>query len=416
LSVKLLPHQSKIISAIENLKDKEFFFFVGGYGCGKSSSLAFTILYLAQKYQGHNVTMGIGSSTITLIRKTVVGELLKYLIEYGIEYTDSKTDNIITIGTVRFLLIATSQPQEIYGHNLSCFICDELDELNQEKGIEAFQAINDRTRVKFPDGRIPFGVFATTAQGYKATYAILEGLKEKGAKYCLIRGKSADNPYLPKEYIERLYSIYNRNEQMAYLEGHFVNLTTGCVYPEFDQTKHVVEPFIYDKDVIVYIGQDLNSGYSKATCVIKKDKTFYVVKDFSFNKIGEAPHIIRGYFPENTIYWFPDASSKEIMAGYAEEIRSANINLRMNSFNPSIIERVFIVNKLLKFDKLKVFDNCKELIMALKVHQYDKNGVPEKGGEKSPDHINDALCYCIFRLVKGDPDFIQFADMGRKPK
>ena len=97
------------------------------------------------------------------------------------------------------------------------------------------------------------------------------------------------------------------------------------------------------------------------------------------------------------------------MAGYAMEIRNAGLQLRIASRNPSILERIFIVNKLLKTRRLVICKSAKRIVEGLKLRQFDKLGKPEKGaGEDSPCHIDDSLEYVIWRIVMSDPDYKDF--------
>jgi len=404
--VNLFRHQSQLCQAPWALPNIEYFFLIGGYGCGKTSSDVFFMFTLMEKYAGTGIVVGIGGVTITLLRKTLISEFERYLIQMGKKFTDDKNANVIHVDGITFVLIATEQPNLIYAYNFSVFLCDELDELSMDKAMEAFTAIQERTRVMLPDGRVPFTVFTTTAQGYAGTYAIIEQLKDIGQGYCKIRGRTADNTMLSRTYVKRLYSIYNENERLAFLEGYFVNLKTGRVYGDYDANTSFVELADPEPVHLVSVGQDLNTGFSKGVAIIKRGNQLQVVKEFSFNQISEAPHIIRSAFPMNDIIWYPDASSKEIMNGYTREILDNDIKLRVGTINPSIIERVFIVNKMFKMGRLLVSKKCKQLDIALKTRQYNEKGDPEKGrGELSPDHICDALEYVVWRMVSADASF-----------
>jgi len=165
------------------------------------------------------------------------------------------------------------------------------------------------------------------------------------------------------------------------------------------------------------IGQDLNSGFSKAAAVIKKDGKLYITCGWSFDEIGHAPEEMRKKYVRNEILWFPDCAGKEIIKGYKQQIIDWGIQCRIGSANPRILDRVFYVNKLFRMGLLYVFDTKEtdELSEALKVRAYDQNGKPEKGqGEKAPDHFCDALEYVIYRIVRSDPDFMNLKELSRE--
>lgn len=414
--IKPFIHQEQIVKAPHLFPEYDWFILAGGYGCGKSFSIVLCILDIASRYQGQDVSVGIGSTTITKAIKSIIKDLRVILKKSHSIFDFNKKDNILTIGTVQFFLIATEQPGDIYAYNLHIFLCDEIDELPQAKVLDAATAIRERTRLTLPDGRIPYMMFFTTVQGYRGLYQLVQNLKDAGEKYVMVRGLTRNNTSLSASYVKSLYAIYDDNERLAYLEGRFVNLRAGRVYPDFDEATCVVDDFEADQNDIIYIGQDLNAGFSKGVAVIKKDGVLYVHKTWSFQEIGNAPQIMRMAYPPNEIYWFPDASGKEIIKGYRSEVAAAGINLRIGVSNPSIVDRIFYVNKLFKTGRLKV---CRKggsaMTEALKTRQFNDLGVPEKGaGENAPDHLADAFEYVTYRLVMADSLFRDLRQLSRE--
>lgn len=409
-------HQQQIVSAPHQFLDVDWFLLAGGYGCGKSFSIVLCVLDIVQTYNGHEIAVGIGSTTITLAMKTVWKDLQAILKRSHSDYNFNKKDNVLTIGTVMFYFIATEQPGDIYGYNFNIFLCDEIDELSQQKVIEANKAISERTRLSLPDGRIPYIMYFTTVHGYSGLYNVVQELKRAKLKFVLIRGLTKDNTTFQKSYIDRLYKIYDDNERMAYLEGKFVNLKAGRVYLEYDEEKCRVDNFEIVPSDVIMVGQDLNSGFSKAVAIVKRAKCLYIVKAWSFQDIGQAPEIMRRTFPENQILWYPDCSGKEVLKGYKQEIIDYGIECRIGTANPRIIDRVFYVNKLFRLGLLKAFTKGTEICTeALKTRQYAENGQPEKGkGEEAPDHICDGLEYVIYRIVRSDADFLNLKELSRE--
>ena len=414
--IKPFIHQEQIVKAPHLFPEYDWFILAGGYGCGKSFSIVLCILDIASRYQGQDVSVGIGSTTITKAIKSIIKDLRVILKRSHSSFDFNKKDNILTIGTVQFFLIATEQPGDIYAYNLHIFLCDEIDELPQAKVLDAATAIRERTRLTLPDGRIPYMMFFTTVQGYRGLYQLVQNLKEAGEKYVMVRGLTRNNTSLSASYVKSLYAIYDDNERLAYLEGRFVNLRAGRVCPDFDEATCVVDDFDSEPGDYINIGQDLNAGFSKGVAEIKRDGVLYVHRCWSFQEIGAAPQVMRQTYPPNEIYWFPDASGKEIIKGYRSEVAAAGINLRIGVSNPSIVDRIFYVNKLFKTGRLKI---CRKggaaLIEALKTRQFNDLGVPEKGaGENAPDHICDALEYVTYRLVMADSSFRDLRQLSRE--
>lgn len=410
-------HQQQMVNSPHIYRDIDWFILAGGYGCGKSFSIVLEILDIVKQYNGQDISVGIGSTTITLAKKTIMKDLFAILKRSHSLYNFNRQDNTLKIGTITFFLIAIEQPEDIYAYNLNIFLCDEIDELSQQKVLEANKAIRERTRLMLPDGRIPYIMYFTTVQGYRGLYNVVRKLDESNEDYVMVRGLTKDNTTLAPSYVRSLYNIYDENERLAYLEGRFVNLRAGRVYPDFDEDKCKCAPFPIGAEYIVQVGQDLNSGFSMACAVVKKDKRLFIVRGWKFEDIGVAPAQMRETYQEQEILWYPDCSGKEVLKGYKEEIIEWGIECRIGTANPRIIDRVFYVNKLFRLGLLKVFD-CKETNIvseALKTRQYNEQGQPEKGkGEDAPDHICDALEYVIYRIVRSDEDFMDLKELSRE--
>ena len=416
MNIQLAKHQKKIVAAPHCLPEYDYFILSGGFGCGKSFSIVMCIIDIVKTYNGHDINVGIGSTTITFAQKTILQDLFAILKKTGSEFLYNSKDSILKIGTITFFLIATEVPANVYGYNLSIFLVDEIDELPQSKVIELNKAVRERTRVLLPDGRKPYIMYFSTAHGYRGLYHVVKKLKESKQKYYLTYGKTKDNPFIARSQVESLYALYDDMERLAYLEGKFVNLHSGRVYTDYDEESCKVKPFEITKDMTVFVGQDLNSGFSKATAIIKKNGILYIIHGWSFKEIGAAPAIMRATFPENEILWFPDCSGKEILKGYKQEILDNGIQCRIGTANPRILDTVFFVNKLFKLGKLKIFDckNTDEVSEALKVQAYNENGMPEKGkGETDPDHFTDSVRYVIYRIVRSDPDFMDLKELTK---
>lgn len=407
-------HQAQLMTIPFSRPDINQLFLIGGYFSAKTTALKLLVLKIADRYWQHHVIGAIMAPTITFLEKTLMGDLIAILNQTGSQFHYDAGKHRLRIGKLELRLLASGQPSEIYGHNLSFCLSDEHDELEQTKAIAANTAIQERVRIPFPDGRAPFSVIATTAQGLKGVYRIVESVKEQhlenpAVKYALIRGRTEDNKTLTPTYLDRLKGIYTADEQDAYLHGKFVNLTAGRVYYAYDEAQHFQDLAPVENHEVVYVGQDLNEGFSKATAVCIRNGRIEIVAEFSFKAIGHAPRILRESFPHNHVIWYPDNSGKPILGGYIDEIEHYGIETVYTGRNPSVLDRIFLVNKLLGMGRMVVSRKCKETSMALKTRQFDEKGVPEKGkGSKAPDHLNDSLDYVTFRIMV---DHEEFADI-----
>ena len=305
-------------------------------------------------------------------------------------------------------------------HNCAAAI-DELDELPTYVSTAVVKSINDRCRQSVIGTRPPFLVFATTSQGLKGTYQVVQSFKNKRVNHVIIRARTKDNIHLPAEYIKSQYEIYNEKERRCLLDAEFISIDSGLTYPDYDPMRNRVDYSVYDtikpKDVI-YIGQDFNVGFNRAVAVVVRNGIIFIVKEYNFPDIRRAPEVFRYDFPDNMINWIPDATYNHHLPEYKKELRQAKINVKYRAKNPLIKDRSFLINKLFYSERMCVPEDCKDLDNALSIRQNDPvTGMPSKGkGETAPDHITDCLEYVVSYCAAWLPDLkdLYKAVLGRR--
>jgi hypothetical protein len=85
---------------------------------------------------------------------------------------------------------------------------------------------------------------------------------------------------LPPDYIPSLRDTYPAHLLAAYLEGEFVNLTTGSVYAEFDRRLNRLAELILPKEPL-HVGMDFNVG--------KMAAIMHVLRDGEPHAVAERP-------------------------------------------------------------------------------------------------------------------------------
>lgn len=362
-------------------------------------------LYHAYKNSKEPITIGILGVTIKLLKQTVIADLERAFDAGNITYRDNSQAGTITVGQVTFVYLAMQNPDDIYAFNFHCAICDEIDEVPSERVQKIVTAIQERCRVVMPAGRDmpsrdPFIFFSTTAQGLGGTYQLIEYFKEKNLPYIKIRGRTQDNTNLAQSQLKLLRGLYTEDEARAYLDGEFVNLSTGRVYPEYDARKHVHMPFKVKPTDTIYVGQDFNAGYNAAVEMVERNGKIYVVNIHHWDYVGDAARRLRELYPNNRIVLIPDANGKEIMSGFVEEFERYNVEIHWNNINPSILERITGINKAFRFGNLFIFQGLKKLEMGLETRDFDDTGKPRKGkGPDALDHHCDAFEYGFWHII-----------------
>ena len=407
ISNHLLRHQEASINSIRMHPEIPFVFLIGGFGCGKSFTDVQLCLFLYHAYKNSKepITIGILGVTIKLLKQTVIADLERAFDAGNISYRDNSQAGTITVGQVTFVYLAMQNPDDIYAFNFHCAICDEIDEVPSERVQKIVTAIQERCRVVMPAGRDmpsrdPFIFFSTTAQGLGGTYQLIEYFKEKNLPYIKIRGRTQDNTNLAASQIKLLRGLYTEDEARAYLDGEFVNLNTGRVYPEYDARIHVYMSFKVKPTDTIYVGQDFNAGYNAAVEMVERNGKIYVVNIHHWAYVGDAARRLRELYPSNKIIMIPDANGKEIMSGFVEEFEQYNVEIHWNNINPSILERITGINKAFRFGNLFIFQGLKKLEMGLETRDFDDTGKPRKGkGPDALDHHCDAFEYGFWHII-----------------
>ena len=287
-------------------------------------------------------------------------------------------------------------------HN--CAYVDELDELDTGTAMAVVKSINDRCRQQIDGFRTPFMAYTTSSQGLKGTYQTVMHFQKSGIGYVLMRARTRDNIYLPKDYVDNMYSIYNEKEIDCLLEGKFVSIDSGLVFPDYHPDVNKLDSDLYeycrDNGHTIYIGQDFNGFGNNAVAFAILSGAIVAIKDYEFPDIRRAPEVFRYDFPENEIVWIPDMTYKEHFIEFKKELRLFNIKIAYRSCNPLVGDRNFACNKLFVAEHLFICPMCKGLETTLMTWQKDpRTGTPTKGGKGAPDHKGDCLGYVVHYLL-----------------
>lgn len=433
---KLLPHQSMFIQAPSVYEKIRFYFLICGYGAGKTSSLVDCMCYWTARLQGKRDREGrkpmiaLCSSTLTFMKRTCVHDLLQALDNTNTQYKYHKDINQIEVGDVTIVLQPVENPEDIFGINVSIIFWDEMDELPTEIAMEAVRSLNERLRQQLIGERTPFMMITSTAQGKKGMYQTVMQFKQSGIPYMIIRGRTKDNIYLPKAYVDAMYSMYNEKERRCFLEGEFLAVDSSMVFPDYDPAKNdlsvdlwdSLEPNVYSKERkliqkgdTVYLGQDFNSfGNACSAWVLKKD-CLVCVKDYDFPDIRRAPEVFRYDFPNQDLVWIPDMTFKEHFGEFKKELRMYNIRIAYRACNPRVTDRNFAINKLLYSERLFICPICTKVKHTLMMWQIDpKTGQPMKGGAGAADHIGDTMGYVVHYLLTWKKELKDVYDLTLK--
>jgi hypothetical protein len=380
--------------------------FVAGFGSGKTwVGSAATCKHF---WEFPKVNSGYFAPTYPQIRDIFYPTIEEVANEWGLKTeirTGDKEVHYYSGKQYRGTTICRSldDPGSVVGFKIGHALVDEFDLLPIDKALLAQRKIMARMRYKVEG--LKNGIdYTTTPEGFKATYQIfvddIVKKPEKAINYGLIHASTYQNEAnLPADYIPSLLEAYPEQLISAYLDGQFVNLTSGTVYRNYDRNRCSSSETVQGNEPL-FIGMDFNVEHMAATVYVKRGKEWHAVDEFSdYLDTPDIARAIKERYQENKIWVYPDASGKNRKTTGASTsdikiLQNAGFAIRAHDANPLVKDRVNASNKALSDGMVKVNERkCPTVARCLEQQAYDKNGEPDK--KSGQDHQNDATTYLI---------------------
>jgi len=376
--------------------EERFPAFVAGFGAGKTEAAILRCIFGMIRNKGTN--RGFYEPTYDLIRMIAWPRFEQTLSELGIPYRlqKSPTNQITIEGYGVIFFRSMDNPQRIIGYEHADADIDELDTLKQEDAAYVWRQVLARNRQK-KQGPNTIGV-TTTPEGFRFVYD--QWRRQSNPDYKIIQAPTSSNKYLPAGYIEALKEAYPAHLLEAYLEGKFVNLTSGTVYTSYNRNACNSTEQIRQGEPL-FIGCDFNVTKQAATIYVQREggKVWHCVEELvNMYDTPEMIGLIQSKFGNNPIYIYPDASGKSRKTVDASKsdialLEQAGFTIRVNKRNPAVRDRIMAMNAALEQGRVKVnADKCPVVAESLEQQVY-KNGEPDKNTGR--DHQNDATTYPI---------------------
>lgn len=405
--VTVLKHQEKFA----NLKDK-FCAIVGGFGSGKSEADVYRAMRLLRDRE--YAVICLIAPTYTLLTDVNVPDFEKVFSQYNIRYHFKKSEKKIMINTEglngEVWFRSADNPVKIVGFDATDIIIDEYDILKPQQQKELWIKMLGRTRACKDSTH----AISTTPEGFRETY---EKFGRENPAGPLIKAKTTDNIFLPKDYIDTLYDQYDELLVKQYINAEFVNINGLQAYYSFDRAKNHKPNSDFKeeqtKHLAVGIGMDFNVNKMAAQCFwhFPNERRIHFFKEIVLKnnadtwKMCEA---IKSIFPNRNIFIYPDAtggsrhtsaaqSDHDILkkAGFRVYVRrTANghpenppVRHRLNAMNGALYNTVVTID----------CDECVDFVEDLEKCELDQYGDIEKS-DKQRTHSGDAGSYPVAYL------------------
>lgn len=397
--VQLFKHQYSF------LEDEEtrYLALVAGYGAGKTHAFCYKTLFLAARNIGYSGA--IMEPTYGMIKRVLLPKMFELLDEIGVKYSFAKSDSVFTFhfaeGDSTVYCLSGENYMRMAGMNLAFFGVDECDTMNKETARAMWNMAISRLR----SGNVFQGYTTSTPEGYKFLYEFFVEEATDKIDRKLIKGKTADNPFNPPEFIQSMLDNYPPQLIKAFLEGEFVNLTSGQVYPNFDRALNHTDLTLADfPNHALHIGQDFNIGQCASVVHVLHNGNPIAVDELPKMYNTEALiNELKSRYGKRHITIYPDASGGQNKTSAAMSdlamLKQAGFELNYTSKNHSVKDRINAMNAVLcnSMGNRRYLINtktCKEYTKCLEQQAY-KNGQPDK--DSGTDHMLDAGGYFIYR-------------------
>lgn len=327
-------------------------------------------------------------------------------------------------------LRSAEKPEKLTGQNLTDFILDEFDKLPYQKQLQVWKECIARIR----KAEHSTGAVVTTYEGFKRTYELWEEKKNKG--FILIKAKTTDNHFLPKDFIENLFQQYDSKLIQQYINAEAINIEADLVYYAFDRNKNLysdglvlneIKEVILSFDfninpmsaVIIYTDVETSKRFQLKEFKIPNSKTADVCEQaiswVEENLSDKVSVIITGDSSGN------DGDTRNNISDYqiiAQEFRKADFSNDMG-FNgrryymsvpiskTPVRERCNFVNNLFDKSLLYIHKDCVHSIKDREMVVWKKGAEQFKidKSDKERTHLSDASDYglwCSRMLIAND--------------
>ena len=417
-----LIHQTRFVNS-----EARFPALIGGLGSGKTDAGIARALTLKYKYPMGNIAYYMPD--YNLIRDRGISGVEQELDTIKQPYKTNHSNKIITLenkGSIYFR--SMDRPEKIVAYEVMDSIIDELDTMKPDKAKFVYKKIRERNRSKKPDGKPnTIGVITTPDYGTegfvwelynrcidKATMdgsgnydLINNGLVDS---YELIEACTADNPFLPDDYLDDILEMYDPILASLFTRGKMVSLSQDKVYHYYNKLEHQTHRTVNPNDHLL-IGVDFNVGGCACTVHILDGDTLYRVDEFAPKNTDAIVVEINARYKQNKVTLFPDSSGDSESSNASisdiqilkDGVRTPNAPV-MNypKINGAVRDRINAMNARISKGKYLVnYEKCPRGANALLSQGYDKNGEPEKFTDHKNgaiDDYNDSAGYVVARL------------------
>jgi hypothetical protein len=414
-----LPSQNQFHASTARFKG-----FSGPIGSGKSQALcqeAIRLSYLNPGRQGL-----IGAPTYPMLRDATLTSFLEVLSSNRIRHELNKSESVVLMRDTgsRIFFRAVDDFERLRGTNLAWFGLDELTYTTEGAWLRL------EGRLRDPRATRLCGFAVWTPKGFDWVYRRF--VRNVVAGYDVVLAQPFENRYvLDKipDFYERLRESYDHKffEQEAL--GEYLNVQAGVVYQGFQRKRNVKE-LEMDGALPLFWALDFNVDPMSSIVAQKRGEKIVVLDEVVLSRAStlQACDEFHARYPNHQagIVIYGDASGQRLQTAgttdyqmikeYFRRTAYRNLKFRVPASNPSVRERVALVNaKLLSAGEetlLFVHPRCTGLIADFEEVTFKPDSsVIDKERDSKRTHLSDALGYLIWQECRPS---VVFGEQSRR--
>ena len=407
-SGEMLPYQREF-----HTSKAKYRAIIGGYGCGKTTTGVMEAIIQSLLYP-NNLGL-IGRADAVRLRLTTM-EVLNELLPSRLVVERNEHLRMITlINGSRIiytgLLEAYDSIEKIKSLNLGWFYIDQAEEIDENVFIE----LKNRLR-RTPSGRCAWITANPRGKNWIYKYFVSkEALspKDNPEDWQYWKVSSYENKYLPQDYIEELeklpehlYKVYVLGEFEGFKDNVF-NVNWDDVIVNYQDFEDTVKNIGWGDKAFFIAGIDY--GFRNPTAIL------FIVLNHSgiwvFDEIYRSEMTIEDMVQAikekeelwgvKFIYVIDPATKQRSALGGTSILDELSLYFQVIPGNNEIKISIARIQSLFNQGKIKITNNCKNLIKELKEYSWKEEAdewqgkTQEKISTSKADHAVDALRYAI---------------------